>query len=384
MPGSPGREQEAAHRGGLADAHGADPRPDVVHRVMDRHARRDDTARRVDVHEDVLLRILRLQVEELRRDQRGHVILDLAGDEHDPLAQQPRIDVEAALAAIRLLDHDRNESGGNILMIHVGDASCWSVVPVQHRPIPAKVQAPCGGRARREGAGRLATGANRAPKRCSATYLFSLPTISCGKWIEGDTMPRIAALLFTPVAALSLAGCGVNAIPTAEEEAKAAWANVQNQYQRRADLIPNLVESVKGAAAQERNTLREVTEARSRATQITLSPEQLRDPAAMRAFSEAQGRLSASLIPLRQLQEAYPDLKTNQNFLAFQSQLEGTENRITIARTDYNEAVRRFNTTIRTFPNVIGAKVIYGAEPMVPFEATTPGAKEAPKVDFGT
>jgi LemA protein len=141
---------------------------------------------------------------------------------------------------------------------------------------------------------------------------------------------------------------------------------------------------VKGAAAQERNTLREVTEARSRATQITLSPEQLRDPAAMRAFSEAQGRLSASLIPLRQLQEAYPDLKTNQNFLAFQSQLEGTENRITIARTDYNEAVRRFNTTIRTFPNVIGAKVIYGAEPMVPFEATTPGAKEAPKVDFGT
>jgi LemA protein len=197
-------------------------------------------------------------------------------------------------------------------------------------------------------------------------------------------MPRIAALLFTPVAALSLAGCGVNAIPTAEEEAKAAWANVQNQYQRRADLIPNLVESVKGAAAQERNTLREVTEARSRATQITLSPEQLRDPAAMRAFSEAQGRLSASLIPLRQLQEAYPDLKTNQNFLAFQSQLEGTENRITIARTDYNEAVRRFNTTIRTFPNVIGAKVIYGAEPMVPFEATTPGAKEAPKVDFGT
>jgi LemA protein len=195
---------------------------------------------------------------------------------------------------------------------------------------------------------------------------------------------RLAAALIAPVAIASLSGCGVNAIPTAEEEAKAAWANVQNQYQRRADLIPNLVESVKGAAAQERNTLREVTEARSRATQINLSPEQLRDPAAMRAFSEAQGRLSAAILPLRQLQEAYPDLKTNQNFLALQTQLEGTENRITIARSDYNESVRRYNTTIRTFPNVIGAKVIYGAEPMVPFEATTPGANEAPKVEFGS
>jgi LemA protein len=195
---------------------------------------------------------------------------------------------------------------------------------------------------------------------------------------------RLAAALIAPVAIASLSGCGVNAIPTAEEEAKAAWANVQNQYQRRADLIPNLVESVKGAAAQERNTLREVTEARSRATQINLSPEQLRDPAAMRAFSRRKGRLSAAILPLRQLQEAYPDLKTNQNFLALQTQLEGTENRITIARSDYNESVRRYNTTIRTFPNVIGAKVIYGAEPMVPFEATTPGANEAPKVDFGS
>jgi LemA protein len=195
---------------------------------------------------------------------------------------------------------------------------------------------------------------------------------------------RLFAALLAPVAIVSTAGCGVNTIPTAEEEAKAAWANVQNQYQRRADLIPNLVESVKGAAAQERNTLREVTEARARATQITLSPEQLRDPAAMRAFSEAQGRLSSAIIPLRQLQEAYPDLKTNANFLALQSQLEGTENRITIARGDYNESVRRYNTTIRTFPAVIGAKVIYGAEPMVPFEATTPGANQAPKVSFGT
>jgi LemA protein len=194
---------------------------------------------------------------------------------------------------------------------------------------------------------------------------------------------RFTAVLIAPVALASLSGCGVNTIPTAEEEAKAAWANVQNQYQRRADLIPNLVESVRGAAAQERNTLREVTEARARATQITLSPEQLRDPEAMRAFSEAQGRLSSAIIPLRQLQEAYPDLKTNQNFLTLQSQLESTENRITIARTDYNEAVRRYNTTIRTFPAVIGAKVIYGAEPMVPFQATAANAGEAPKVSFG-
>lgn len=194
---------------------------------------------------------------------------------------------------------------------------------------------------------------------------------------------RFAFALIAPVALLSLGGCGVNSIPTAEEEAKAAWANVQDRYQRRADLIPNLVESVRAAGAQERGTLREVTEARARATQITLSPEQLRDPAAMRAFSEAQGRLSSAIIPLRQLQEAYPDLKTNANFLALQSQLESTENRISIARTDYNEAVRRYNTTIRTFPAVIGAKVIYGAEPMVPFQATTAGAEAAPKVSFG-
>jgi LemA protein len=189
--------------------------------------------------------------------------------------------------------------------------------------------------------------------------------------------------LLAPVAAISLTACGVNSIPTAEEDAKARWADVQNQYQRRADLIPNLVASVQGAAAQERNVLREVTEARANATRIQISPEQLRDPEAMRSFSEAQARLTTAIIPLQRLQEAYPDLKTNQNFLALQSQLEGTENRITISRTDYNEAVRRYNTLIRTFPAVIGAKVFYGAEPMVPFQATTQNAEQAPKVDFG-
>ena len=196
-------------------------------------------------------------------------------------------------------------------------------------------------------------------------------------------MTRLKFALLAPAALVSLSGCGINSIPTAEEEAKARWADVQNQYQRRADLIPNLVASVQGAAAQERNVLREVTEARANATRITISPEQLRDPEAMRAFSEAQGRLSSAIIPLQRLQEAYPQLQTNQNFLALQSQLEGTENRITIARTDYNRAVQNYNTRIRTFPDVIGAKVFYGAEPMVPFEATTPNAQNAPKVDFG-
>ncbi|HZF43850.1 MAG TPA: LemA family protein [Sphingomonadaceae bacterium] len=189
-------------------------------------------------------------------------------------------------------------------------------------------------------------------------------------------------LVLALAAALPLSACGVNSIPTAEENVNAKWANVQNQYQRRADLIPNIVASVQGAAAQERNVLREVTQARAAATQITLSPEQLSDPEAVRNFSRAQGQLSASLIPLRQLQENYPDLKTNQNFLALQSQIEGTENRITIARDDYNTAVQAYNTRIRTFPDAIGAKIFYGAKPKVPFEAVTPGADRAPQVNF--
>jgi len=190
------------------------------------------------------------------------------------------------------------------------------------------------------------------------------------------------AIILAFAAALPLSACGVNSIPTAEENVNAKWANVQNQYQRRADLIPNIVASVQGAATNERGTLREVTEARARATQITLSPEQLSDPEAVRRFSQAQGQLSTSLIPLRQLQENYPDLKTNQNFLALQSQLEGTENRITVARGDYNEAVQGYNTRIRTFPDAIGAKIFYGAKPKVPFEATAPNADRAPTVNF--
>ncbi|WP_338466627.1 LemA family protein [Novosphingobium sp. ZN18A2] len=193
---------------------------------------------------------------------------------------------------------------------------------------------------------------------------------------------RIGRFLFVVAAAAGLAGCGINSIPTADEEAKAKWADVQNQYQRRADLIPNLVATVKGYATHEEKTLSEVTQARARATGVTLTADDLTDPAKMAAFQQAQGQLSQGLGRLMVAVEAYPDLKANQNFLALQSQLEGTENRISVARRDYNEAVRQYNTLIRTFPAIIGAKVIYGAKPMVPFQATTPGAEQAPTVSF--
>jgi LemA protein len=192
--------------------------------------------------------------------------------------------------------------------------------------------------------------------------------------------PRFA--IVAPVAALALGGCGVNTIPTAEEAAKARWADVQNEYQRRSDLIPNLVSTVKGYAKQEQDVLVKVTQARAAAGSVTLSADQLSDPEAVRRFSQAQGQLSNALVPFRQLQESYPDLKSNANFMALQSQLEGTENRITIARRDYNEAVQAYNTRIRTFPDVIGAKVFYGAKRMIPFEATTPNAQTAPTVTF--
>jgi LemA protein len=197
------------------------------------------------------------------------------------------------------------------------------------------------------------------------------------------TARRLHAALLAPVAMLSLSSCGVNTIPTAEEEAKAQWANVQAAFQRRANLIPNLVSTVRGAAASEERILTGVTEARASATRINLTPEQLSDPQAMQRFSEAQSRLSAAILPLQRLQENYPQLQSQQNFTLLMSQLETTENRINIELRDYNDAVRRYNTTIRTFPNVIGAKVIYGSQPLVPYQAVTAGAEEAPKVDFG-
>lgn len=187
---------------------------------------------------------------------------------------------------------------------------------------------------------------------------------------------------FAIVAPLALAGCGINSIPTAEETAKARWADVQNEYQRRADLVPNLVSTVKGYAKQESSVLIGVTEARARATSIQVSADDLKDPAKLAQYGQAQGQLSAALGRLLAVQENYPDLKSNANFLALQSQLEGTENRITIARKDYNAAVQAYNTRIRTFPDAIGAKIFYGAKPMQTFEATTPNAGTAPKVDF--
>ena len=189
--------------------------------------------------------------------------------------------------------------------------------------------------------------------------------------------------LLAPLAALSLAGCGINSVPTAEEQVNAAWGNLQADYQRRADLIPNLVATVKGYAQQEKSVLVEVTEARASATRIQLSPGDLSDPQKVNAFNEAQNRLTQAIIPLQRLQEAYPDLKSNQNFLALQDQLEGTENRINASRRDYNEEVRQYNTLIRTFPTAIGAKVFYGAKPKVPFEAAA-AAQTAPTVNFNT
>jgi len=188
--------------------------------------------------------------------------------------------------------------------------------------------------------------------------------------------------LLAPVAALSLAGCGLNSVPTAEEQVNAKWADLQADYQRRADLIPNLVETVKGYAKQESSVLIAVTQARADAGRVQLSPADLDDPAKVKAFNDAQGRLTQAIIPLQRLQEAYPDLKSNQNFLALQDQLEGTENRINASRRDYNEAVRSYNTRIRTFPDAIGAKIFYGAKPKVPFEAAA-GAQTAPPVNFG-
>ena len=188
--------------------------------------------------------------------------------------------------------------------------------------------------------------------------------------------------LLAPLAALSLAGCGLNSVPTAEEQVNAKWGDLQADYQRRADLIPNLVATVKGYAQQEKSVLVQVTQARADATAVHLSAADLSDPAKVKAFNDAQGRLSQAIIPLQRLQEAYPDLKSNQNFMALQDQLEGTENRIEVARRDYNESVRQYNTLIRTFPTAIGAKVFYGAKPKVPFEAAA-AAQTAPTVSFG-
>jgi LemA protein len=184
------------------------------------------------------------------------------------------------------------------------------------------------------------------------------------------------------VAALSLSGCGYNTIPTLEENAKAKWADVQSQYQRRADLIPNLVATVQGYAKQEKDVLTSVIEARAKATSVKVDASTLTDPEKMKQFQEAQAQLTGALGRLMVVSEAYPDLKSNQNFLALQSQLEGTENRINVSRRDYIEAVREFNLSLRTFPSLLWAKTFFsGTKPMAEFSASD-AAQAAPQVKF--
>jgi LemA protein len=194
----------------------------------------------------------------------------------------------------------------------------------------------------------------------------------------GDASRAVGVLL----AGFMLAGCGINTIPTLQEQAKAAWSQVLNQYQRRADLIPNLVETVKGYAAQESKVLTDVVEARAKATQVQIPPDILNNPDAFQKFQEAQNNLSGALGRLLVVVENYPDLKSNQNFLALQSQLEGTENRIAIARQDYITAVKNYNTEIRTIPGRWWRALLYpDAEPMQNFSVAE-GTEQVPEVKF--
>ena len=195
-------------------------------------------------------------------------------------------------------------------------------------------------------------------------------------------IPHFARILPLTVLLGLLSGCGINTIPTLDENAKAKWSDVQNQYQRRADLIPNLVETVKGYAAQERQVLTEVTEARAKVSQIKVDASTITDPAKFKEFQDAQSALTGALSRLLVTVERYPDLKSNQNFLALQSQLEGTENRIAVARRDYIDAVRTYNTALRTFPTVIWAKTAFsGEKPMADFTASE-GSEKPPTVKF--
>jgi len=192
----------------------------------------------------------------------------------------------------------------------------------------------------------------------------------------------LRAPLFAVLAGLLLAGCGINVIPTEEERAKAAWSEVLNQYQRRTDLIPNLVETVKGYAAQEKDVLTSVVEARAKATSIKVDASTITNPEQFKQFQDAQAGLSSALGRLIAVSEAYPDLKSNQNFLALQSQIEGTENRIAVARRDYIEAVRVYNTELKTFPGALWAATLYRSyRPMETFTISEQ-QMQVPKVKF--
>ena len=179
-----------------------------------------------------------------------------------------------------------------------------------------------------------------------------------------------------------LSGCGVNTIPTLDEAVKASWGQVENQYQRRADLVPNLVNTVKGYAAHESETFRAVTEARAQVGKVEISSDIVNNPAMLQQFEKAQGALSSALSRLMVVAERYPDLKANQNFLSLQAQLEGTENRISVARRDYIQSVKKFNTEIRTFPGLIWHKMMYSELAMKESFQATPGSEVAPKVEF--
>ncbi len=193
---------------------------------------------------------------------------------------------------------------------------------------------------------------------------------------------KLRSLFAAMLVGLTVAGCGINNVPTLQERAKASWGEVQNQYQRRADLIPNLVETVKGYAQQEREVLTRVTEARAKASQVRVDASTITDPAKFKEFQDAQNQLSGALGRLLATVEAYPDLKSNQNFLALQSQLEGTENRIAVARRDYIGTVQSYNTEIRTIPGRWIAAIFYpDAKPMEVFAATA-GSDRPPPVKF--
>jgi len=193
---------------------------------------------------------------------------------------------------------------------------------------------------------------------------------------------RVRAFFAIVLLGLTVSACGYNNIPTLEEQAKAKWADVQNNYQRRADLIPNLVATVQGYAKQEKSVLTAVVEARAKATQVKIDVSQLTDPDKLKQFQEAQNQLSGALGRLLAVSENYPDLKSNQNFLALQSQLEGTENRITVARRDYIEAVRLYNTQLKTFPGLIWAATVFRSnKPMAEFTAND-SAQTPPQVKF--
>jgi LemA protein len=195
-------------------------------------------------------------------------------------------------------------------------------------------------------------------------------------------VPRLRAAAVIIFLGLSVSACGYNTIPTNEEQAKAKWADVQNNYQRRADLIPNLVATVQGYAKQEKDVLTAVIEARAKATQVKIDVSQLDDPAKLKQFQDAQNQLTGALGRLLAVSENYPDLKSNQNFLALQSQLEGTENRIAVARRDYIEAVRVYNTSLKTFPGILWASTIFRSnKPMAEFAAND-NAQTPPQVKF--